>query len=119
MVEFIQEEWKKVVVHEITKFDSDALAGLHALGIPPGGIGRPLLWANGVVFEHSVMPPTSDVIKDQLKGIVHWVSLQFAFMPKYKKAIIANNVSIYVADVNSNKLFYEMAEWLKKIFKGK
>lgn len=114
MVEFVEEEWKRVVVHEITKFDLDTLAGLHALGVPPGGIGRPLLWANGVVFEHNVMPPTADVIRDQLKGTVHWAYLQFAFMPEYKKTVIVNKVSIHIADVNSNKLFYEMAEWLKR-----
>lgn len=119
MVEFIREEWKKVVVHEINKFDCDALAELHALGITPGGIGRPLLWANGVIFEHNVIPATSDIIRDQLKGIIHWSSLQFAFMPDYKKLIVVNNVSIHVANVNSNKLFYEMAEWLKTIFKEK
>lgn len=117
MVEFIHEEWKKVVVHEINKFDCDALAELHTIGLTFGGRGIPLLWANGVVFEHTVFPPTEDIIRDQLKGIIHWVSLQFAFMPEHKKLITANNISIQVADVHSNKLFCAMADWLKKTFK--
>jgi hypothetical protein len=119
MVEFIQQEWKKVVIHETIKFDFNALVGLHALGIPPGGIGRPLLWANGVIFEHNVMPPTRDVIRDQLSGTVHWSSLQFAFMREYKKSITVDNILIHIGNVNSNNLFYEMAEWLKKTFKEK
>jgi hypothetical protein len=117
MVEFIQQEWKKVVIHEIVKYDSNVFVELHALGIPPGGIGRSLLWANGVLFEHNLMPPTTDVIKDQLNGTIHWSSLQFAFMPKYKKSITVDNVLIHIGNVNSNKLFYKMAEWLKKAFK--
>jgi hypothetical protein len=117
MVEFILEEWKKVVIHEVSKFSFDALVDLHALGIPPGGMGRPLLWANGIVFEHNVMPPTSEIIGDQLKGIVQWSSLQFSFMEKYERLVIKDNVTVHIADVSSNKVFCEMSKWLKKKFK--
>ena len=117
MVEFVLDEWKKVVVHEINKFDLDSLLKLHALGSPPGGIGRSLLWANGVVFEHNNMPPTTDIVKKQTEGIIHWASLQFAFMPEYRDLIMVDRITVHIGNVNANRLFFEMADWLKKTYK--
>jgi hypothetical protein len=117
LVEFVFDGWKKVVVHEINKFDLNSLLKIHAVGSLPGGIGRPLLWANGVVFEHNNMPPTTDVIKKQMEGIVHWSSLQFSFMPKYRDSIMVDKITVHVANVNANRLFFEMADWLKETYK--
>jgi len=113
MVEFVLDLWKKVVIHEISKFDLDDLLKLHILG----GIGIPLLWANGVVFEHNNMMPTKDVVEAQFGGTVHWVSLQFAFMPEYKNLIMMDNIPLRIGNVDRNKLFFEMADWLKGRYK--
>jgi hypothetical protein len=117
LVEFVLDKWKKVVIHEINKFDLDSLFKLHALGSPRGGIGRPLLWANGVVFDHNNMPPTTDIVKGQMEGTIHWSSLQFGFMPKYKDSIVVDSVTVHIGNVGANKLFFEMADWLKKTYK--
>ena len=117
MVEFVLDKWKKVVVHEINKFDLDDLPRLHALAVPGGGIGRPLLWANGVIFEHNIMAPIREVIKEQLEGTIHWSSLQFAFMPEYQNPIMVDGITVHVGNVNGNKLFFEMADWLKKNYR--
>lgn len=117
MVEFVLDEWKKVVIHEINKFDLKGLLRLRALGSPSGGVGRPLLWANGVVFEHSNMPSTTDIVKRQMEGIIHWASLQFSFMPEYKEFFTVERITVQIGNVNANRLFFEMADWLKKTYK--
>ena len=119
MTIFIQDKWKKVVIHEINKFDCNALAELHSLGVAPGGLGRPFLWANGVIFEHTPMVPTEEIMSAQIQGTIHWSSLLFAFMPEYKNLIMVGNISIQIANVDSNRLFHEMANWLKKTFREK
>ena len=117
MVEFVLNEWKKVIIHEISKYDLDDLLRLHTTGILPGGATRSFLWANGVIFEHSNMPPTGDIIKEQLNGIIHWSSLQFAFMPEYKTTIPFGTVSLQIVNVNSNRTFFEMASFLKEKYR--
>lgn len=117
MVEFVPDIWKKVVIHEINKFDLDSLLRLHALGVPPGGFGRPLLWANGVLFKHNNIATTPDVVKEQIGGTIHWSSLQFSFMPEYRNSIMVDSVAVHIGNVNANKLFFEMADWLKKTYK--
>jgi len=117
MVEFALDEWKKVVIHEVNKFSLDELLKLRALGVPAGGIGRALLWANGVAFEHNNMPPTREIIEQQLEGTIHWSSLQFASMPEYQDTIMVGNITVQVGDVSANKLFHELAHWLKKTYK--
>jgi len=47
----------------------------------------PFLWANGVVFDRTPVPSTDEVIKKQLDGIIHWSSLEFAFIPTYESTI--------------------------------
>lgn len=117
MVEFVLDKWKKVVIHEINKYELNNLLKLHTLGIPAAGMGIPLLWANGVVFEHNNMPPTTDIIRDQLKGIIHWSSLQFSFMPEYQNSLTIDNITLHIGNVNSNELFFQMANWLKETYK--
>ena len=117
MVDFVLDEWKKVVVHEINKYDLDDLLKLHTTRIIPGGVIRPFLWANGVIFEHSAMPPTEDIIKEQLKGVIHWSSLQFAFMPAYNSTLTVGTVSLQIVNVNSNKTFFELARFLKEKYR--
>ena len=86
-----------------------------------GQMGRQINWANGVAFAHSGMPPTDDVIKEQLQGRVHWSSLQFAFMPKHQPLIIIKegNIRIPVLDLSDNVIFRDMAEWIKNHYKPK
>lgn len=117
MVEFAVEEWKRVVIHEINHYELNDLMKLHALGLSRGGTGRSFLWADGVLFEHNNMPPTEEIVEDQLKGTIHWSSLQFAFMPEFQNILSVDGVSIHVGDVSTSKLFSAMATWLKETYK--
>ena len=117
MVEFKFEPWNTVVIHEIVRYDIQALVQLHGLGVQAGQIGRPINWANGIAFTHQTMPPTDEVVKEQIQGKIHWSYLAFAFLPKHQKAFVIQegNVTIPVIDVGGSALFREMTEWIKQL----
>jgi len=61
------------------------------------------------------MPPTDDVVKEQLIGKVHWSSVEWSLMPEYKKVIMITdiNAKIPVVDTTSNAILHEVANSLK------
>ena len=62
------------------------------------------------------MPPTDEVIKLQLEGIVHWSSLEFAFMPTYQTPITVEGTVIAIVDVSSNKILSDLTNSITKKF---
>ena len=121
MVKITYEPWKTIVIHEIIQYDLQMLVHLRCLGVQSGQLARPINWANGVAFAHNGMPPTNEVIKEQLQGRLHWSSLQFAFMPKHQPliTITEGNIRVPVLDLSDNIIFRDMAEWIKRHYKLK
>lgn len=121
MVEIIYEPWKTIIIHEIVQYDLQMLVHLHGLGVESGQLGSPINWANGVAFEHVNIPPTDEIIKEQIQGKIHWSTLSFAFMPKYQQLIMVpeGNVRIPVLELSDNEIFRDMAEWIKEHYKPK
>jgi len=76
-----------------------------------------LFWTEGVVFSRVVMPPTDDVIREQLKGIIHISSLEWARMPEYRKVIVSEGVRIPIIDVSNTIALRDMIRELKKSVK--
>jgi hypothetical protein len=115
MVKVTYKPWEEVIIHESIQHSLDDLVKMQSLGVPAGGLGNRLLWAEGIAFKHSGMPPTDDVVKEQLQGIVHWSAVEWALMPKYENAIIIRetNVRVPVIDVSTNPFLKTVAKWLK------
>jgi hypothetical protein len=117
MVEFEFQPWKKVVVHELIKSSLQDFLSEHSLGVQEGGIGRPLLWTDGIVFEHGLFPDTEDIIKEKLQAKVHWGFLKYTFLEKYQSEFkVLGSIRIPVIDVSNNQTFKEMANWIKNNF---
>ena len=51
MVEFEHKPWKKVIVNEVVKFPLQHFLSTHSLGVQQGGVGVPLAWVSGLVFD--------------------------------------------------------------------
>lgn len=117
MVNIVYQPWKEVIIHEIVFHERlDNLIKEHIVGAPVGAMVIPLLWAEGVVFRHSAIPPTSNsVIKEQLEGRVHWSHVIFSLMPEYRDQIVVpeGNIRIPVVDVSRTPILKEVALWLK------
>jgi hypothetical protein len=116
MVEVVYQPWKKIVVHEIVKYDIDELVKLQSLGVEPGGLAEPLLWADDVVFSRVMMFDTEDIIKEKLEGVIHWSSVEWAPMPEFKEVIIIKetNVKIPIINVSNHPIYKTVSNWLKE-----
>ena len=116
MVKVVYQPWEKIVIHEIVKYALDALVKLQSLGVEPGGLGEPLLWAEGIVFSSSTMLETKDVIKEKLEGVAHWSSVEWALMPEFKEVIIIKetNVKVPILNVSAHPIYKTVSKWLKE-----
>jgi hypothetical protein len=116
MVKITYQPWQELVIHEVVEYPLAALLEMQSFGVPPGSMGRSLMWANGVAFTYAAMPASDDVVAEQLKARMHWASVVFATMPSYESALLFQemNIRIPVADVSDNPTLYAVARWLRE-----
>lgn len=115
MVKISYSPINELVVHEAVKvaFD-DLLRGR----ITPAG-NMPLYWCDGIVFSFNSMPMTDDLVRDYLKGIIHWMEIHYSEMKKYQPVLELNDdeykatMKIRVIDTSSSSLHSELVKWLK------
>lgn len=115
MVEFVYQPWEKIIIHEIIEYkNKDFAAQIHGK-IQKDSPTVPIMWSNGIMFVATAFPQTEDVIQDQLKGIIHWPTLHFARMPKYRQTIdVTRTIKASLIDVSDHKIFGPMSKWLKE-----
>ncbi|MDH5374334.1 MAG: hypothetical protein OEY40_02520 [Candidatus Bathyarchaeota archaeon] len=117
MVEFRYEPWKEIIVHEVLKRPLQTFLKESSMGIPQGGIGRPILWVDGIIFTRSQLPDTDDIVREKIKGILHYNSVNYTVHEKYQPEFkVEGNIRIPVFDVTNNNIFREMAVWIKENF---
>lgn len=121
MVKVTFRPWEEVIIHESIQYTLNELIHLVSLGVQPGALAPPLNWAEGVVFIQGTMPPTEDVIRENLKGIMHWNVVRWALMPNFQNIVVVKetNVRIPIVDVRANEILSEVAKSLRKIAKQK
>jgi hypothetical protein len=116
MVKITFQPWEEIVIHEVVEYPLAALLEMQSFGVPPGSMGRSLMWANGIAFAYVAMPANDDVVAEQLKGRMHWASVVFATMPAYESAVLLQETSVRipVVDVSGNPTLYAVARWLRE-----
>jgi hypothetical protein len=116
LVKVVFAPWEEVVIHEAVKHSLEDLVNQQALGVQSGGLARPLLWAEEIAFIHEAFPPTTDIIKENLQGRVHWAGVRFAIMPEFKNVIVTKeaNIKVPVIGVRNNTILRTVAIWLKE-----
>jgi hypothetical protein len=115
MVEFEYQPWKKIIIHEIIEYKVDDFAVQFHGRDQKDAPNIPIMWSNGVMFVITSFPQTPEVIKDQLKGVLHWPTLHMVRMPEYRQTIqMDRNVKISVINVSNHKIFGSMSKWLKE-----
>jgi hypothetical protein len=115
MVKVTFRPWEEVIIHEEVAFSFDDLVKINSIGVQPGGLAHPLRWAEGIVFRFVTMPPTDEVIREQLQGTIHWSLVEWALMPEYKNVILIQdiNAKIPVINVSTTSILCEIAKALK------
>ena len=115
MVKVTFKFWEEVIIHESLQLSFEDMVKRFSIGVQPGGLGPPLRWAEGVLFFNESMPPTPEIVKEQLEGRIHYNAIQWALMPQYRNVIPIADISakIPVVNVSENKILCEVAKALK------
>ena len=106
----------ELVVHEVVEMEKDALL---LERITPSG-NMPLYWCGGIVFSFSSVPMTEEIVREYLRGRIHWLEVHFARMEKYVPAIsfepeeYKSTMTVRVIDTSASLLHKEFIAWLKE-----
>ncbi|MFI5412866.1 MAG: hypothetical protein ACHQX1_03160 [Candidatus Micrarchaeales archaeon] len=115
MVKITYSPINEVVIHEVIKVDRDDL--LRGRITPAGNM--PLYWCNGILFTFNSMPMTKDLVKDYLKGVIHWMEVHYSEMKNYEPIVELNDeqykaiMRIRVIDTSMSTLHVDAIKWLK------
>jgi len=115
-LEVVIKPYRKIVVHELIEYELKdwmdiILAGIRSVG----GTMPTLFWCDGVVFQTSPFNPNSEsIIREQLKGIVHYSAVTFALKERFENEIRSDKGTILLIDVSANPNFAKLAKKLKE-----
>lgn len=115
MVKITYSPIEELVVHEAVEVPKDDLMRER---ITPSG-NMPLYWCNGILFSFSSIPMTEEIVRDYLRGKVHWLEIHFSKEVKYTPVLTLNDeeykatMSIRVIDTSKSNLHTELTKWLK------
>ena len=105
----------ELVIHEIIEVTKDDL--LRERVTPAGTI--PLYWSNGLLFSFSSLPMTDEIVKDYLRGRIHWLEVHFARMEKYEPVLSISDeeykgtMNVRIINTSGSQLHKEFTKWLK------
>jgi hypothetical protein len=108
---------KEIIVHELVKVNTvDEFLNTKTGNIPLGGGANPVRWVDGILYDVSGFPPTPEVVKDQLDGVIHFAAVEFTEMKEYKPYLKngINNVVLPITNMSHNAITKEIGQWLKK-----
>lgn len=106
---------EELVIHEAVEMSKDDLL---LERITPAG-NMPLYWCDGILFSFSSLPMTDDIVKEYLKGTIHWLEVHFTKMDKYVPVIswespeFKSTMNVRVIDTGTSQLHREFIKWLK------
>jgi hypothetical protein len=119
MVRITYSPAEELVVHEAVEMTKDDL--LRERITPAGTI--PLYWCNSILFSFSSLPMTDDIVKDYLRGKIHWLEVHFAKVDKYVPVLSLSDeeykatMNIRIIDTSNSLLHREFIKWLKSTIK--
>jgi len=121
MVKIIFSPASELIIHEAVEMTKDDLL---LERITPAG-NMPLYWCNGILFSFSSVPMTDDIVREYLKGKIHWLEVHFSRMEKYvpvisfESAEYRSTMNVKVIDTSASELHREFIKWLKGNVKKK
>ena len=76
---------------------------------------RTLVWAQGVVMWIAYIErPTSQIVDDEVSGILHFQRVTYAIKEKFEKRLVRGNVTINLLDQEEQPLYRDLAKKLKE-----
>jgi len=115
MVDIEYSPISKIIVHEVIRADYQNFLNMFAIPQQPG-VQRPYArWIDGILFIFKGFPPSPEVLRDKIQGILHWEIVNFTEMEKYTSTITnpKNNITMDVLDNSNNTAVSDFIRWLK------
>ena len=118
MVKIEYVPYQKLVIHEIIEqenatFFEDILRQALA---QPVQMEPTVNWIDGIAFAVGQMPPTEDIVKDNLGGKIHLASVIYTridFQSQVKVTIGNQSYSVRLRKGGNNRNFVDLARYLK------
>ena len=112
MVEIEYIPLQKIVIHDIELSPSKVFVN-HAVA-RGGTVG----WCNGFLFSLVHFPSDPDLIKDSIKGIQHWQTIEVAVHPEFESVVKNDdNQGIQVLDQSHNEVIAAAIVKVKEVLK--
>jgi len=111
--------FEELDVHEVLEQDNATFFEDFARqNITPQGYKIPSVnWIDGVAFVVLVMPPTEDIVKEQLVGRVHYSTVIFTrmqFQPEVNAQVGKELYPVRLRKAANNPTFVELVKFLKE-----
>ena len=105
-------------VHDTLQYEFEELMQEFVAEEEAGAEGekqRTLIWAQGVVMWITyITNPTSQIVDDEVNGILHFQRVTYAIKEKFEKRLVRGNVTINLLDQNEIPLYRDLAKELKR-----
>lgn len=111
------EPYRKIVIHEVIELAfSDLIDQILNQTRAVGGAAIPMLsWCNGIVFQISSFNPNSEeIIKESLRGTIHYSAVTFAVKEAFEREIIRSSGTVRLLNQAANANFVALSEVLKR-----
>ncbi len=119
MVKITYAPVEELVVHEVVQIGRDDL--LRERITMQGNM--PLYWCDGILFSFSSLPMTDEIVKDYLKGRIHWLEVHYSKMDKYTEILSLDDeaykstMNVRIIDTSTSSLHKMFIKWLKDMSK--
>jgi hypothetical protein len=105
-------------VHDVLEYNFEDLMQEFVADEEAGAEGekqRTLIWAQGVVMWIAYIErPTSQIVDDEVNGILHFQRVTYAIKEKFEKRLVRGNVTINLLDQDEIPLYRDLAKELKE-----
>ena len=109
---------QELKVHDVLEYKFEDLMQEFVSEEEAGAEGekqRTLVWAQGVVMWIAYIErPTSQIVDDEVNGILHFQRVTYAIKEKFEKRLIRGNVTINLLDQDEIPLYRDLAKELKE-----
>ena len=114
---------QKVIVHDTLEYEFEDLMQEFVADEEAGNEGmkqRTLIWAQGMVMWISyIARPTSQIVDDEVNGILHFQMVTYAIKEKFEKRLVRGNVTINLLNQNEIPRYRDLAKELKSFSQWK
>ena len=110
--------YHEVVIHEILEQDNDVLFDdvVRQAMASQAQVEPTVNWIDGIAFLAIPLPPTEDIVKENLAGRIHFASVIFTriqFQARVPVQIGSQSYSVRLRKNEKNKILLDMVQFLK------